>query len=83
MPASGWTAPGVPAADGDPARMAIVEAGRKTVNDLRPLLKAHGVAFDYPVLVWWDQTGRMRGRGADRTESWDDVLEDLGVSPAG
>lgn len=82
-PPGSWAAPGVPPADGDPARTAIIEAGRKTANDLQPLLKANGVEFDYPVLVWWDQTGRMRGRGADRPESWDDVLEDLGVSSSG
>lgn len=82
-PAGAWTAAGIPPADGDPARTAVVDAGRQLINDLQPLLRANDVAFDYPVLIWWDEKGRMRGRGADRRESWEEVLEDLAVSPAG
>lgn len=82
-PAGTWTAAGLPPADGDPARTAVVEAGRQLINDLQPLLRANGVAFEYPILVWWDEKGRMRGRGADRRESWEEVLEDLEISPAG
>jgi hypothetical protein len=56
-----WTAPGVPPADGDAARTAVIEAGRTLATTLTPLLKANGLAFDYPTLIWWDKAGVMRG----------------------
>ena len=59
-PAEAWTAEGIPPADGDMARTAVVEAGRKLVDDLQPLLKANGVKFAYPTLVWWTKDGKMR-----------------------
>jgi len=46
-----WTAPGLPGADGDVARTAVVDAGRKAVDDLTPLLKANGVRIAYPVVI--------------------------------
>ena len=56
-PVEAWTAKGIAPADGDVARTAVIEAGRKTVEDLRPLLKANGVNFAYPLLVWWTSSG--------------------------
>ena len=35
----------------------MIEAGRKTVEDLRPLLKANGVNFAYPLLVHQTSSG--------------------------
>ena len=59
-PIDAWKAQGIPPADGDVARTAVVEAGRKMVEDLTPLLKANGVTFAYPLLVWWAKDGKMR-----------------------
>jgi hypothetical protein len=60
-PIGSWTAPGLAAADGDVGRTAVIDAGRKSVADLAPLLKANGVGAGYPTLIWWDKAGRMRG----------------------
>lgn len=80
-PAEAWTAPGLPPADGDIARTAVIEAGRKTVEDLRPLLKANGVSFAYPALVWWTKDGEMRACACERRETYRFVRKELGVAP--
>ena len=78
-PANAWKAPGVPPADGDMARTAVIEAGRKMVDDLTPLMKANGVKFAYPLLVWWDEKGRMRACACEKRETYRFVRKDLGV----
>lgn len=75
----GWEAPGVPPADGDMARTAVIEAGRKMVDDLTPLMKANGVKFAYPLLVWWDADGRMRACACERPETYRFVRKELGA----
>jgi hypothetical protein len=79
-PSTSWTAPGVAAADGDVARSAVVEAGRDMVDRLEPLLKANGVRFDEPVLVWWNKVGKMEGCACTAPPSWGPVRRDLGVN---
>lgn len=79
VPAEAWTAPGIPPADGDPARTAVVEAGRTLVADLRPLLKANGVNFAYPTLIWWTADGTMKACACEKRETYRFVLKDLGV----
>jgi hypothetical protein len=74
-----WTAPGVPKADGDTGRMALIEAGRKLVEDLRPLTKKNGINFAYPLLVWWDKDGNMRGCACERAETYRFVERELGA----
>jgi hypothetical protein len=74
-----WAAQGIPRADGDMARSAVVEAGRRMVDDLTPLMKANGVKFAYPLLVWWDDKGRMRACACERPETYRFVLKDLGA----
>lgn len=74
-----WKAPGVPAADGDLGRTALVEAGRKLVTDLTPLMKDNGVDFAYPLLVWWDKTGVMRGCACEKDETFRYVRKELGA----
>jgi hypothetical protein len=78
-PAATWTAKGIPAADGDMARTAVVEAGRSTVDRLTPLLKANGVRFGYPLLVWWNEAGEMRACACDRRETYRFVRKELGA----
>lgn len=77
--ATNWSAQGVPAADGDVARSAVVEAGRDMVGRLKPLLKANGVRMLYPVLVWWTPAGKMEACGCKASRSWVDVRHDLGA----
>ena len=72
-------AQGLRPADGDMARTAVVEAGRKLVDDLTPLMKVNGVKFGYPLLVWWDDKGRMRACACDRPETYRFVRKELGV----
>ena len=79
VPPDAWKAPGIPPADGDAARTAVVEAGRGLVKDLTPLLKDNGIGFAYPLLVWWDDKGRMRGCACERRETYRFVRKELGV----
>ena len=79
VPTAAWTAPGVPPADGDIARTAVVEAGRDMVDQLIPLLKDNGVDFAYPLLVWWDQEGQMKACACERRETYRYIREDLGL----
>jgi hypothetical protein len=79
VPPATWTAPGLPSADGDRARTAVVEAGRQLAEDLRPLLKDNGVRFAYPILVWWDDKGQMRACACKHRESYRFVKKELGI----
>ena len=79
-PAEAWTAEGIPPADGDMARTAVVEAGRKMVDDLQPLLKANGINFAYPTLIWWTKDGKMRACACERRETYRFVRKELGLA---
>lgn len=76
-PIDAWTAEGIPAADGDAARSAVIEAGRKFNDDLKVLLKANGVTLAYPTFVWWDKQGRMRTLAWDEDVRYDRMLDEL------
>lgn len=80
VPADAWTAPGIPPADGDLARTAVVEAGRKFVDDMVPLMKANGVNFAYPLLVWWSPEGEMRACACEKRETYRFVRQELGAA---
>jgi len=87
VPADAWTAPGLGPADGDMARTAVVQAGRKMVQDLRPLLAANGVKVSpagirYPTLVWWTQDGKMKACACEDRETYRYLRADLGAAPA-
>ena len=77
--AEAWTAPGLPPADGDMARTAVIESGRSLVDQLTPLLKDNGVRFAYPTLIWWNAKGEMRGCACDRRETYRFVRRELGA----
>jgi hypothetical protein len=79
VPPEAWKATGLPPADGDMARTAVVEAGRKMVDDLTPRLKANGVNFAYPLLVWWNDKGEMRSCACEKRETYRFVRRELGV----
>jgi hypothetical protein len=74
-----WTAPGVPPADGDAARTAVVEAGRALVTALIPQLKDNGVDFAYPTLVWWTKDGKMRACACEKPQTYRFVEKELGA----
>jgi len=79
-----WTAAALPAADGDIARTAVVEAGRKVVADLAPLLKANGLKVGdgqvrYPTIIWWTREGVMKGCVCEQPQTWGAVRKDLGA----
>jgi len=79
-----WTAPGLTPADGDLARTAIVEAGRKGVADLRRLLAANGVqvgetGVKYPTVIWWTKDGEMRACACEDPRTYRFVRQDLGA----
>ena len=78
-PPDAWTAPGLAPADGDAARTAVVEAGRKAVEDLKPLLKANGLNFAYPTLIWWTKAGVMRACTCRQPQSYGNVEWELGA----
>lgn len=78
-PVDAWTAPGLKPADGDIARTAVIEAGRKSVEDLVPLLKQNGVNFAYPLLVWWTPDGQMKACACEKRETYRFVRKDLGA----
>lgn len=79
VPPDAWTAQGIPPADGDMARTAVVEAGRGVVKDLTPLLRDNGISFAYPLLIWWTKDGTMMGCACEKRETYRFVRKDLGA----
>jgi hypothetical protein len=77
--AGDWTAPGIPPADGNVARSAVVEAGRDMVERLTPLLRDNGIGGAFPTLIWWTKDGKMEGCACDRTETYKFVRKELGA----
>lgn len=83
-PAGDWTAEGIPPADGDPEREAAVEAGRRLVDRLVPLLLGEGLAedhFRFPTLFWPDAQG-WQALVADSRDSWPALQAAFGLKPA-
>jgi len=80
VPVDAWTAPGIAPADGDAARLAVVESRRKLVEDLRPLLNDNGIKFAYPTLIWWTKDGQMRGCACEDRDTYRFVRSDLGAA---
>ena len=78
-PSGAWLAPGILRSDGDLARTAVIQTGRATVDDLRPLLKRNGVTFGYPTLVWWTKAGVMRACVCDTPRKYGPVEAELGA----
>lgn len=74
-----WEAEGVPPSEGDAARQAVLAASQRTVTDLARDLRANGVEFDYPVLVWWTRDGKMKACACTRPQTDRRVLRDFGL----
>ena len=81
-PVDAWAAPGIPPADNNAARSAVVEQGRLLVDQITPLLAKNGVdndGFRYPTLVWWDKQGRMRACACEKRPTYRFVRQELGA----
>ncbi len=74
-----WTAVGVPAADGNLARSAVVLAGRQFVDQLGTLLQDNGVPSGYPIVLWRDREGFLKACACADSRSWVFIRDDLGA----
>jgi len=78
-PADNWPAQGIPPADGDVARSAVVEAGRDAMDKLKPLLSDNGIKLAYPIVIWWNKDGKMEGCACENPHTDRFVRKDLDV----
>lgn len=88
-PSNNWTAAGLPAADGNMARSAVVDASRQFVARLSESLSANGLQVRYPLVIWRDKDGFLKACACADSRSWAFIRDDLGApdrgvaSPAG
>ncbi|WP_374515687.1 hypothetical protein [Brevundimonas sp.] len=76
-PSRNWTAAGIPAADGNLARAAVVDAGRDFVALLARHLGDAGLRTRYPLIVWRDREGFMKACACSDSRSWAFIRDDL------
>lgn len=76
-PSASWTAAGLPRADGNLARMAVVEAGREFSGELSDLLNASGLQTRWPLILWRDQEGFLKACACTDPRSWAFIRDDL------
>lgn len=76
-PVRNWTAAGIPAADGNLARGAVVEAGRTFVASLSDDLREAGLQARYPLIIWRDREGFMKACACSDSRSWVFIRDDL------
>ena len=86
-PSRNWTAAGIPVADGNLARSAVVEASRQFVTRLNDLLRDAGAPTGYPLVIWRDRDGFMKACACADSRSWAFIRDDFdapdAVAPAG
>lgn len=78
-PTASWTAAGIPAADDNLARSAVVAAGQKFVTDLTGYLRNSGLQPGYPLILWRDQQGYLKACACTDPRSWVFIRDDLGA----
>jgi hypothetical protein len=76
-PVRNWTAAGIPAADGNLARGAVVEAGRNFIGSLSEKLGEEGLQTRYPLVIWRDREGFMKACACSDSRSWAFIRDDL------
>lgn len=76
-PVRNWTAAGIPAADGNLARGAVVEAGRNFIAALSEKLNEEGLKTGYPLVIWRDREGFMKACACSDSRSWAFIRDDL------
>jgi hypothetical protein len=79
VPHASWKAAGLPVADDSLVGSAVIEAGRKFVNDLRPLLQNNDVSLAFPLLIWRDKDGFLKACACTDSRSYRFVRQDLGA----
>lgn len=79
IPVEAFTGEGMASGDTDPTRAALVERGRKFIDDLTPLLAGNGLPMHYPTLIWSDAKGRLRGCACEERETYSFFRKDLGL----
>lgn len=79
-PASQWRAEGLPNADRNLARAAVVDASRVFAERLTALLREAGVESRYPVILWRDRQGFLKACACADDRSWAFVRDDLDAS---
>lgn len=78
-PTASWTAAGIPSADDNLARSAVVDAGQKFVTDLTGYLRNSGLQPRYPLILWRDQQGYLKACACIDPRSWVFIRDDLGA----
>lgn len=78
-PSNNWSAAGIPAADGNLARGAVVDIGRTFATDLSEALGGEGLRTSYPLVIWRDREGFMKACACSDSRSWAFVRDDLGA----
>lgn len=78
-PTASWTAAGIPAADDNLARSAVVSAGQKFALDLTGYLRNSGLQPQYPLILWRDQQGYLKACACTDPRSWVFIRDDLGA----
>jgi len=76
-PSNNWSAAGIPAADGNLARGAVVDIGRTFATELGEALGGEGLRTSYPVVIWRDREGFMKACACSDSRSWAFVRDDL------
>jgi hypothetical protein len=76
-PVRNWTAAGIPTADGNLARGAVVEAGRDFIAALSRNLGEAGLQTRYPLIIWRDRDGFMKACACADRRSWTFIRDDL------
>lgn len=74
-----WKATGLPVADNDFARTAVVDATRNYVSQMSTLLSANNVRVAYPLVIWRDQNNMLKVCACGNEKAYHFIREDLSV----
>lgn len=74
-----WKATGLPVADNDFARSAVVDATRNYVSQMSTLLSANNVRVSYPLVIWRDQNNMLKVCACGNEKAYHFIREDLSV----
>jgi hypothetical protein len=76
-PTRNWTGAGIPQADGNLARRAVVDASRQFNARLVELLAGAGVQARYPIVLWRDREGFLKACACSDPRSWAFIRDDF------
>ncbi|MBW8880595.1 MAG: hypothetical protein JF615_03965 [Asticcacaulis sp.] len=77
-----WTAQGLPVADDDMARSAVVGASRSFNDQINDLLRRNKVTVSYPLIIWRDQNNQLRVCGCSNEKAWHFVRDEMHAANA-